>query len=291
MKRKALGRDFGLTVRMAIALALLVLLNLAIAAGMFGLYRLVPSWWPYWIALAVTLAGALSAHYGNAETVLVRSIGAEVVPAGRHVAVHEALERLAELADLPPPKLVVARTSAPNAFTAGLTPKRSLVVVSTGLLDRLNRRELEAVLAHELSHVANRDCAVMTAVSLPRTAGTLLVAGSDWSVIVGAIVWPLGLPFVALGTLLTLTVSRYREYAADRGSAILTGAPEHLMSALRALSDEDGVAPGDLRDFAALEALCTVGRRQRLELLMDHPPLEKRLAQLAELARELGKPA
>jgi heat shock protein HtpX len=160
------------------------------------------------------------------------------------------------------------------------------------LLHRLNRRQLEAVLAHELAHVVNRDAAVMTAVSLPRTLGALLVGGPDWGIVLWLVVWPLGLPLWAIGTLLTLTVSRYREYAADRGSAILTGEPEQLMSALQILTRSAPSIPSDdLRDLAAVEALCIVGTGgRRIELLMDHPPLEKRLAHLAEIARELGRP-
>ena len=122
----------------------------------------------------------------------------------------------------------------------------------------------------------------------------------DWKVwlarvlVVGLVlwvVWPLGLPLWALGTLLTLTVSRYREYAADRGSALLTGAPEQLMSALQKLSDGH-IPSGDLRLQGAAEAFCIVPvRTPRFELFMDHPPLEKRLAALEQLARTIGKPA
>ena len=291
MERRSLGRDVGLSIRMAVALALLLLVYAGIGAGIYGLFRLAPSWLPYWVALVVALVGAAVGHYKSVESLLLRSAGAKLVRPGSHLTLHELVARLAELADVPRPRLAVAETSAANAFTVGLAPGRTVIVVSTGLLRRLNRRELEAVLAHELAHVANRDAAVMTAVSLPRTLGALLVGGPDWGIILWLVVWPLGLPLWAIGTLLTLTVSRYREYAADRGSAILTGEPEQLMSALQALTSSAPLIPSsDLRDFAGVEALCIVGSgARRFELLMDHPPLEKRLAHLAEIARELGK--
>jgi len=276
---------------MTLALVFLLLLYVGIAAGIYGLYRLVPSWWPYWLVLVVALAMALAGHYRSVERLLLGMVRAEIGTTTRGESLHDPLERLAELANVPCPRLLVARTSAPNAFTIGLSPRRTVIVVSTGLLERLNAREREAVLAHELAHVANRDSQVMTAVSLPRTLGGLLVGGPFCGTLIWLVVWPLGLPLWAIGTLLTLTVSRYREYSADRGSALLTGEPEQLMSALQKLTDAGSTIPaGDLRDFVAVEALCIVpSSGRRIELLMDHPPLEKRLAHLAEIGRELGR--
>jgi heat shock protein HtpX len=205
--------------------------------------------------------------------------------------VQRHLERLAALADVPVPRLAVVDTKTPNAFTVGITPGRTVVAVTEGLSHALNDRELEAVLAHELTHIANRDASVMTVVSFPRTLGQTLIGDDSLAVVVLFVVWPLGLPLWALGTLLTLTVSRYREYAADRGAALLTGAPEQLMSALRKLSDQR-IPSGDLRLQGPAEAFCIVPvRMPRFELFMDHPPLEKRLAALEDLARTLGKPA
>jgi heat shock protein HtpX len=126
-------------------------------------------------------------------------------------------------------------------------------------------------------------------VAFPRTLGLTLIAdeGMAWPVL--WLVWPLGLPLWAIGSLLTLTISRYREYAADRGSALLTGSPEELMSALQKLSDQH-IPAGDLR-LEGAEAFCIVpARTRRFELFMDHPPLRKRLAALEQLARSLGKP-
>lgn len=146
------------------------------------------------------------------------------------------------------------------------------------------------MLAHEIAHLVNRDAAVMTAVAAPRMLGQVLIgdAGGTWLGLVWLVIWPLGLPVYAIGSLLTLTVSRYREFAADRGSAILTGAPEQLMSALQKLSLHAVEIPHE--DLRAANAFCIVPTEASiLALFSDHPPLEKRLAALAAIVRELGK--
>ncbi|MDP9262115.1 MAG: M48 family metalloprotease, partial [Actinomycetota bacterium] len=160
-----------------------------------------------------------------------------------------------------------------------------------GLMEALTDAELEAVLAHEISHLANRDAAVMTAVSAPRLLGEVVVGGAgEGRGLIWLVAWPLGIVPLALGTALTLMVSRYREFAADRGSALLTGAPEQLMSALEKLSGHAIEIPH--ADLRAANAFCIVSTEtKRFALFSDHPPLEKRLAALAEIARELGKPA
>ena len=168
--------------------------------------------------------------------------------------------------------------------------------MTRGLEASLTDDELDAVLAHELAHIANRDAVVMTAASVPRTIGTLLVGGEgpDLFVLVWLLLWPFGLPLIACGTLITLTISRYREYAADRGSALITGAPENLMSALQKIAGTITQIPErDLREVAGMNAFFIVPtnwRNQVGELFMDHPPLEKRLAALSEIARQMGRP-
>jgi heat shock protein HtpX len=292
MRRRAVGRDLGLTLRMLLALALLAVFYAGIGAGVVVIFWWQPGWLAYGLVFVVVALGAALAHLHGSESLVLRS-----AQAGGHGApvpeprLERLLERLAELADVPVPRLAVVDTETPNAFTVGITPGRSVVAVTAGLSDALDDRELEAVLAHELTHIANRDASVLTVVSFPRTLGQTLIGDDSLAVVVLFVVWPLGLPLWALGTLLTLTVSRYREYAADRGAALLTGAPEHLMSALRKLSDQR-IPSGDLRLQGAAEAFCIVPvRTPRFELLMDHPPLEKRLAALEELARTIGKPA
>jgi len=221
---------------------------------------------------------------------VLRALGAEIVPADRDHGVHAVVERLAGLADISRPRIAVAETSAPNALAVGLRQSASTVVVTRGLLDLLGPRELEAVLAHEISHLAHRDAAVMTAVSAPRTVGEVVVgeAGGGRGLL-WTIGWPLGLIPLAIGTALTLTVSRYREFSADRGSALLTGEPEQLMSALEKIAGHAAAIPHE--DLRVANAFCIVSTEaQRFMLFADHPPLEKRLAALAEIAREMGRP-
>jgi heat shock protein HtpX len=166
------------------------------------------------------------------------------------------------------------------------------VAVTTELLRRdLTPGELEAVVAHELAHIANRDGVVMTFVSAPALLGSALWNERTWR---GKIVFILFYwPFYFVGLLTMWTLSRYREYVADRGAVLITGAPEQLMSALQKLAGRP--ARGDLRGGLAVQALCILpaGKRggRSFELFADHPPLEKRLDRLEELSRELGKAA
>jgi heat shock protein HtpX len=292
MRRRAVGRDLGLTLRMLLALALLAAFYAGIAVGVLAIFWWQPGWLAYGLVVVVIAVLAALAHYRGSESLVLRSAGARRSDrAASEPRLERLLERLAELADLPVPRLAVVDTETPNAFTVGITPGRAVVAVTAGLSRVLDERELEAVLAHELTHIANRDASVLTVVAFPRTLGLTLIYDESLAGLVLWVVWPLGLPLWALGTLLTLTVSRYREYAADRGSALLTGAPEQLMSALQKLSDLH-IPSGDLRLQGAAEAFCIVpARTPRFELFMDHPPLRKRLAALEELSRTIGRPA
>ena len=291
MRRRGVGRDLGLTLRMLLALVLLAAFYAAIAAGVVAIFWWQPGWLAYGLVVVAVAVAATLAHLHGSESLVLRSAGAQRKADASEHRLQRQLERLAELADVPVPQLAVVDTETPNAFTVGITPARTVVAVTAGLTQVLNERELEAVLAHELTHIASRDASVLTVVSFPRTLGLTLVTDEGLAGFVVLVVWPLGLPLWALGTLLTLTVSRYREYAADRGAALITGAPEQLLSALRKLSDRH-IPSGDLRLQGAAEAFCIVPvRTPRFELFMDHPPLEKRLAVLEELARTIGKPA
>lgn len=290
MKRRAVGRDPALTLRMLLALVLLAAFYGGIAAGVIAIFWWQPGWLVYGVVICSIALFAALGHYHGSESLVLRSARAGFLEPGSEPHLQRPLERLAELAELPVPRLAMVETETPNAFTVGISPGRAVVAVTRGLSRSLNQRELEAVLAHELAHIANRDASVLTVVAFPRTLGLTLIADESLAAIVLWFVWPLGLPLWTLGTLLTLTVSRYREYAADRGSAFLTGEPEQLMSALQKLSDRH-IPSGDLR-LQGAEAFCIVpARTRRFELLMDHPPLGKRLAALEELARTIGKPA
>jgi heat shock protein HtpX len=217
------------------------------------------------------------------------------------------VERLCAMSDLPKPKVAVIDTDVPNAFATGRSPKHAAVAVTTGLWRRLEPREVEGVLAHELSHIANRDVLVMTLASFfAMLAGVLARFGlygglfgggrrdGDSGVPIWLIIFLVSILTYFISYLLIRAISRYREYAADRGSALITGAPEYLMSALQKISSGIMSIPQrDLREVETMNAFFIIPTSVKSaagELFSSHPPLEKRLARLAEIAREMGKP-
>jgi heat shock protein HtpX len=205
------------------------------------------------------------------------------------------------------PRVAIVDTDVPNAFATGRNPKHAVVAVTTGLMRRLDQQEIEGVLAHELTHVKNRDVRTMTLASffamlaavITRFAfyGSLFGGGRDrdsngppiWLILL-VVSW---VTYI-ISWILIRTISRYREYAADRGAAIITGAPEYLMSALQKISSQMALIPQrDLREVSGMNAFFIIPasvKQATAELFMDHPPLEKRLAALAEVAREMGRP-
>jgi heat shock protein HtpX len=217
------------------------------------------------------------------------------------------VERLCALADLPKPRIALIDTDMPNAFATGRSPKHSAVAVTTGLWRRLEPREVEGVLAHELSHIANRDVLVMTLASFfAMLAGLLTRFGlyggmfgggrrdNQGGVPVWLIVLLVSIATYILSYLLIRAISRYREFVADRGAALITGAPENLMSALQKISGEIARIPQrDLREVESLNAFfivpTNVGKAVSA-LFATHPPTEKRIARLAEIARQMGRP-
>jgi heat shock protein HtpX len=298
MKRRPYGRDLGLSIRMAIALVPIALWYLLVAALLvaLGIGALLSRSWEnvfYMGLLAVAGPYGLRQHLQRSESVALRAARANRLGPREEPQLHELVGRVAAQADLPAPGIAVVHSAqAINAFSVGLNERRAVVAFTTGLLHHdLTREELEAVVAHELAHVANRDGVVMTFVSAPALVGSRIWHAEDRRAkfFFVLIYWP----FFVVGLLAMWALSRYREYVADRGAALITGAPEQLMSALHKIAGE--TARGDLRGGLAVQALCIVSARRerwrRFELFSDHPPLEKRLARLAELSRELGKAA
>jgi heat shock protein HtpX len=261
------------------------------------------------VLMLVIVGGLALFQYFTSDKLALRAAGAKVVDRDEAPALHDMIERLAAMADLRKPRVAIIESDVPNAFATGRNQKHSAVAVTTGLWNRLEPEEIEGVLAHELSHIANRDVLVMTVASFfAMLAGLLtrwgLYSGmfggfggnrdNNNSVPVWLIVVVVSIVTYFLSQILILAISRYREFAADRGSALITGAPEHLMSALQKIASQITMIPQqDLRQVETMNAFFIVPtnwRKKTSELFMTHPPLEKRLAALSEIAREMGRP-
>jgi heat shock protein HtpX len=307
MQRKNFGRDRGLSVRMLFTGALLGLLYVVFGVVLFSVlnFGLVP--------MLVIIIGLAFFQYYTSDKLALRAAGAKVVTAEEAPDLHAMVERLCALANLPKPRIAVVDSDVPNAFATGRNPKHAAVAVTQGLWRRLEPQEIEAVLGHELSHIANRDVLVMTVASFFAMLAALLTRfglyagmfggfgggnrssnGGNNQVPIWLIVFLVSVVVYAISFILIRTISRYREYAADRGSAIITGAPENLMSALQKISSGITQIPQrDLREVQGMNAffiIPTNWKTNMSEWMMDHPPLEKRLAALSEIAREMGKP-
>jgi len=303
MKRKTYGRDAGLTLRMILTSGLLGLLYVVFAVILFNVLNVGLGF------MLVIVIGLAFFQYFTSDKIALAASGAKIVSRDQAPDLHEMVERLCAMADLPKPRVAVVDTDVPNAFATGRNPKHAVVAVTTGLWRRLEPKEIEGVLAHELSHVANRDVLIMTVASFfAMLAGLLtrfgLYAGmwgggsnrdSNNSVPVWLVVLLVSVVTYVLSWILIRTISRYREYAADRGSALITGAPEYLMSALQRISsDMTRIPQRDLREVSAMNAffiIPTSVKKATSELFMDHPPLEKRLAALQKLEAQLQAPA
>ena len=303
MKRKAYGRDAGLTVRMLFTGSLLGLLYVFFALALFYVLNA-------GLVLMLVIVGGLALfQYFTSDKLALRASGAKVVDRDEAPALHDMIERLAAMADLRKPRVAIIESDVPNAFATGRNQKHSAVAVTTGLWNRLEPEEIEGVLAHELSHIANRDVLVMTVASFFAMVAGLLTRWGLYSGMFGGfggnrdnnnsvpiwlIVVVVSVISYFLSQILILALSRYREFAADRGSALITGAPQHLMSALQKISSQITMIPQqDLRQVETMNAffiIPTNWRKKTGELFMTHPPLEKRLAALSEIAREMGQP-
>jgi heat shock protein HtpX len=223
---------------------------------------------------------------------------------------HGIVDRLCALADMPKPRVAIADSDVPNAFATGRNPSDAVVCATTGILRRLEPAELEAVLAHELSHVAHRDVAVMTIAGFLGVAAGFITRSMFWfgPGIGGGrrdrddennsflVIMLVSILVYAISFLLTRALSRYRELSADRGAAIITGAPSTLASALVKVTGAMGRIP--TRDLRAAEPFnaffftpAAAPGFSISSFFSTHPTLEQRLAQLAELERQMGHPA
>jgi heat shock protein HtpX len=306
MKRRNYGRDTGLSLRMLATTAMLGLLYVIFGVVLFSVLNvgIVP--------MLIIVVGLAFFQYYTSDRLALAASGAKVVTAEEAPELHAVVERLCAMAGLPKPKIAVMDTPVPNAFATGRSPKHAAVCVTTGLWNRLDPKEIEGVLAHELSHIANRDVLIMTVASFFAMLAALLTRFGLYAGMFGGgygggrnnnnqngipvwlVVLAVSIVVYAISFILIRTISRYREYAADRGSALITGAPEYLMSALQKISSQMTLIPQqDLRQVEGMNAFFIIPARTKAfasELFMDHPPIEKRLAALEKIAREMGKP-
>ena len=288
------GKDTGLQFRIVLVLFLLgavyaVLVAALIAAGVNA------------ALVAVIAVVLLLVQLFASDKIGLAAMGAHEVTPDQAPELHAMIERLSVQANLPKPKVALVETQLPNAFAMGRSPKNATVCVTTGILQLLSPAELEGVLAHELTHVQNRDVVVMTLASFFATIAAYIVqfgfffGGDDDSEEGG--IGVLGLILVSLlvyavSFVLLQALSRYREYAADRGSAIITGRPSALASALLKIAGASEQIPAqDLRSTQQLKAFYIYWPSAR-ELIASHPTTEKRIAALQRLEAQLqGVPA
>ncbi|HEV7585415.1 MAG TPA: zinc metalloprotease HtpX [Solirubrobacteraceae bacterium] len=292
-RRTSFGKDTGLQVRMLFTLFLLGLLYVIFVGVLFAAGA------GAGIIVTVALVLLLLQFFAS-DKLAMASMGVKEVSPAEQPELHGIIERLCVQADLPKPRVCVMESSMPNAFAMGRSRKSTTVCATTGILELLSPAELEGVMAHEMTHVINRDVMVMTLAGFFASLAALILQFSFFFgggrgsseeeediflvVIASAIVY-------AVSFLLMRALSRYREFAADRGGAVLTGRPSALASALIKVSGTiERVPTQDLRSAEALSAFFIVPARAKkslLNLFADHPPLEQRLAALERLESQL----
>jgi heat shock protein HtpX len=290
-RRTSFGRDTGLQVRMLITLFLLGAVYVVLMAALFAAGAGA-------ITIAVVAGGLFLFQLFTSDKLAMHAMGARVVSPQEAPELHALIERLCVQADLPKPRVAVADTSMPNAFALGRSPKSATVCATTGIMDILSPAELEGVMAHELSHVANRDVMVITLASFFASIAAFIMqfgfffggGGDDEEG--GGFLMLLVVSFAvyAISFFLIQALSRYRELAADRGAAIMTGRPSALASALMKISSGMQRTPKeDLRVAEGMNAFFifpAVGKGLGA-LFSTHPPMEKRIEALQRIEAQL----
>jgi heat shock protein HtpX len=289
------GKDTGLQIRMAVTLFLLGLVYVVfvvalLAANVHG------------ITVAIIAGGLALVQIFASDKLALAAMGARVVTPQEAPQLHAMIERLCVQADLPKPRVAVANTRMPNAFAMGRSPKSATVCATTGIMELLSPAELEGVLAHELTHVANRDVLVMTLAGFFATIAAYIVQfgflfggggsyGDDDDNPSFFVLLLVSLVVYVVSFLLMQALSRYREFAADRGAAVITGRPSALASALTKISSGmHNIPQKDLRAASELNAffIFPAGVGKGIAgLFATHPPIEKRIAALARLESQL----
>jgi heat shock protein HtpX len=299
--QRRLGNDPGLTARMFLTMFLLGLVYLVFIGVLFSLglslFVIIP--------IALVLLGL---QYYFSDRLILASLGAREVSVQEAPQLHGIVTRLAQTTGIPKPKVAIIDTPVPNALATGRDPNHALVAVTTGILQQLNEPELEAVLAHELSHVIHRDMRVMAMAGFFATVASFIVQMGLWGGLYGGgygdrdrrdggnafiLIFVVSAAVWAISFVLIRTLSRYREYAADSGSAVITGQPATLASALLKISGTMQRIPDrDLRQVEAGNTLMMfpVAHRGSLtEIFSTHPSLEHRLERLRAMEAQLSR--
>ena len=298
--QRRIGNDPGLTLRMFLTMFLLAVVYLIFIGVLLklgvGLIVIIP--------IAVIL---LALQYYYSDKLILLSIGAREVSEQEAPQLHQIVTRLAQTTGIPKPKVAIIDTPVPNALATGRDPNHALVAVTTGIMQQVNEPELEAVIAHELSHVIHRDMRVMAMASFFATIASFIVQMGLWGGFYGGygdrdrrdsgnafiVIFLVSAAVWAISFVLIRTLSRYREYAADRGSAIITGQPSNLASALVKISGTiQRIPERDLRQVEAANSLmlASVAHGGSLsEIFSTHPSLEHRLERLRAMETELSR--
>jgi heat shock protein HtpX len=286
-------RDWGLTSRVILTMFLLFVVYLVFIAVLLALGISMS----FMILIVVVMAFI---QYFFSDKLVLWSTGSRVIHEDEYPELHQTVEKLCKEADLPKPRIAIMQSPVPNAFATGRSPKHAVVACTDSIMRLLSKDELEAVLAHELSHVKNRDVLTMTIASFIAMLAAIIMqnflfaslfsrrgdGAGAWIIagIVAAVVW-----FIA--TLLMMALSRYREFAADRGSAYITNNPQALISALKKISGRMDVIPPEAKAKVegsnAFFIIPALSGNKFLELFSTHPPLEKRIANLEMVEEEL----
>jgi heat shock protein HtpX len=247
--------------------------------------------------MIVVMSGLLLAQIFLSDKIALASMGAKEVTPEQAPGLHAMIEKLCIQADLPKPRIAVADTQVPNAFAMGRSKKSAVVCATTGIMNTLTPTELEGVMAHELAHVKNRDVLIMTMASFFASLASMIAqfafffGGSDDDSPAGLIVFLVSMLVYVISFFLMLALSRYREFTADRGAALITGRPSALASALQRISTAmENTPQRDLRAAEGMNAFFIVPARAKSSiktLFMTHPPMEQRIERLAEYERQL----
>ncbi|HEV3320178.1 MAG TPA: zinc metalloprotease HtpX [Solirubrobacteraceae bacterium] len=287
------GRDTGLQARMVLTMFLLGLVYVVFVGVLFAAGAGAG-------VIVVVAAAILLLQFFASDKIALATMGVKEVTPAQEPELHGIIERLCVQANLPKPRVGVIETSMPNACAMGRSKKATTVCATRGILELLEPAELEGVMAHELTHVINRDVLVMTLASF---FATLAATIAQFALFFGGgygnreeeedimIVVLVSVLVYAISFLLLRALSRYREFAADRGSAVLTGRPSALASALLKISGTiERIPSQDMRTAEGMSAFFIIPARTKKSLMnifADHPPLEQRLAALERLESQL----